>query len=463
MKDSFFHKSILLKNGNFVGQKKAADSLFQLTAGTKDVSQREIIKRAQSAPYNHLVPDKGVVLDSVVYCNEGNDKSMRYCPECIAEQHYYYGHGWLKKEWLFNFRCLIHKKRLLRLVDTAKELESSLLEAFVYILRSDSDISYKNLLYPPKFENRPCIIAPCLLIDFFRNSAQKGRYDFKELEEPFPNVISLLYQYLNCFPYKEREQFACFVRDNVESWSQYGMYFYKSSQPCSLCSYQEHCTALQSHSCNKAIDETDVQSILHWVFQCSDLPEHINERKLLAYSKVEDHLTSFYEANTFEADIVDWLMILMRFTFGTHTELVSRDNGGLTFESIRREPISGLLALRLKRERVNSSYRMMLIPREFEDEIQRYVGKRHSGVFRLTDPIVASKTGGSPIYVKELIRIVSVPFEQIENIPSEGLNLHSIRDFIAASAVASGANAHYILKASGLSSNSFTREGVLPL
>ncbi len=463
MTESFFHKSILLRNGNFVAQKKAAECLFKLTGGTQSVLSGEIIKRAQSAPYNHRILDKDREKSDITFPDEKNDKSMRYCPDCIAEQHYHYGHGWLKREWLFNFRCLIHNKRLLRLVDMAQELEVSLFEVFESILRAGSSISGKNLLELPKFENRPCIIAPCLLIDFFKSTAQKGKFDFHEFEEPLPNVISLLYQYLNCFPHDEKAQFARYVRDSAKSWSEYGMCFYKSSQPCLACPYQEYCSGLRNHSGYRDIDEADVQSVLEWIFQRSDLPDHISERNLLTYSNVKEYLSRFYEPNTFEADTVEWLMILMCSTFGAHTEFVSRDRGGLTFESIRREPISGLLALRLKRERVNSSHRVVLLPRSFEDDIQWYIGQRSSGVFRLTDPIVASKSGLKSLLAVELRRIVREPFKQLKNIPSEGLNLHSIRDVIAASAIASGANAQYIVKASGLSTTPLVRESVLPL
>lgn len=48
MTESFFHKFILLKNGNFVAQKKSADSLSKLIGEFYSVRYEEITKRALS-------------------------------------------------------------------------------------------------------------------------------------------------------------------------------------------------------------------------------------------------------------------------------------------------------------------------------------------------------------------------------------------------------------------------------
>ncbi|WP_175401970.1 hypothetical protein, partial [Veronia pacifica] len=147
----------------------------------------------------------------------------------------------------------------------------------------------------------------------------------------------------------------------------------------------------------------------------------------------------------------------------THTELISRDDGGLTFESIEREPISGLLGLRLKQQRFNSTPRITVLPRHFDEEILRYVNKRAMGTLRLTDPILMSKSGQAILDAGDLNRMVREPFKQIKWIPKEGLTLHAIRDVIAASAIASGANEQYIVRASGRSGSTLARKQVLPI
>ncbi|WP_390335613.1 hypothetical protein [Veronia pacifica] len=59
--------------------------------------------------------------------------------------------------------------------------------------------------------------------------------------------------------------------------------------------------------------------------------------------------------------------------------------------------------------------------------------------------------------------MVREPFKQIKWIPKEGLTLHAIRDVIAASAIASGANEQYIVRASGRSGSTLARKQVLPI
>lgn len=66
-------------------------------------------------------------------------------------------------------------------------------------------------------------------------------------------------------------------------------------------------------------------------------PRGISDLSLQIYLKLKEHLVDYHEPNTFEADMVKWLMVLMESTFGAHTELLSSDSGGITFESIRRE------------------------------------------------------------------------------------------------------------------------------
>ncbi len=90
--------------------------------------------------------------------------------------------------------------------------------------------------------------------------------------------------------------------------------------------------------------------------------------------------------------------------------------------------------------------------------------QRCSGRFRLTDPIIMSRAG-KPLSVSELNKIFREPFNQLGGIPipSEGQNLHAIRDVIAAFAVVSGANIQYLVKASGHSNTSLVRENVLPI
>jgi hypothetical protein len=459
MTEPFFHKFILLKNGNFVAQKKSAESLSKLIGEFRSVRYEEITKRALSAPYSQRISNS----DTCFY-DEKHDKSVRYCPECIAEQHLNYGHGWLKREWLFNFQCSIHNKRLLKLVDTAKKRELSLYKAFESILRDVPSIGHKGLLEFPDFESRPCIIAPCLLIDFFRSTAKRGKFDFDELEEPLHKLIGLFYQYLNCFPSDEKALFADYLRGNVVMKPKDGMCFYKSSSPCLACNYSECClhVDLQSSGNYNSINDADIKSILAWVFQPSELPEGISDLSLQTYLKLKEHLVDYHEPNTFEADTVKWLMVLMESTFGAHTELFFSDSGGITFESIRREPISGLLTIQLKRRRIGSTHRVVLLPRTFEDRIKWYVEQRCSGVFRLPYPIIMSKTG-KPLAVSEFNKMLREPFNQLKDIPPEGQNLHAIRDTIAASAIASGANIQYLVKASGLSSTSLLRENVLPI
>ncbi|ABU69555.1 hypothetical protein [Vibrio campbellii] len=257
--------------------------------------------QALSAPYSQRISNS-----DTCYYDEKHDKSVRYCPECIAEQHLNYGHGWLKREWLFNFQCSIHNKRLLKLVDTAKKRELSLFKAFESILRDVPSIGHKDLLESSDFESRPCIIAPCLLIDFFRSTAKRGLFDFDELEEPLHRLIQL------------------------------------------------------------------------------------------------------------------------------------------------------------KRKRVRSTNRFFLLPRVFEDRIKWYAEQRCAGRFRLADPVIMSRTG-KPLAVSELNKILREPFSQQGGIPSEGQNLHAIRDVIAALAVASGANIQYLTKASGHSNTSLVRKNVLPV
>ncbi|MFA0554316.1 TniQ family protein [Vibrio sp. 10N.222.55.A1] len=454
MTEPFFHKFILLKNGNFVAQKKSADSLSKLIGEFHSVRYEEITKRALSAPYSQRISNS-----DTCYYDEKHDKSVRYCPECIAEQHLNYGHGWLKREWLFNFQCSIHNKRLLKLVDTAKKRELSLFKAFESILRDVPSIGHKDLLESSDFESRPCIIAPCLLIDFFRSTAKRGLFDFDELEEPLHRLIGLFYQYLNCFPSDEKVLFADYLRGNVVMKPKDGMCFYKSSSPCLGCNYSECCQHADLHSSGNynSINDADIKSIVEWVFQPSDLPEHISDETLQAYLKLKEHLVDYHDPETFEAATVKWLMILMESTYGSHTELF-----GVTFESIKREPISGLLAIQLKRKRVRSTNRFFLLPRVFEDRIKWYAEQRCAGRFRLADPVIMSRTG-KPLAVSELNKILREPFSQQGGIPSEGQNLHAIRDVIAALAVASGANIQYLTKASGHSNTSLVRKNVLPV
>lgn len=459
MTEPFFHKFIVLKNGNFVAQKKSEKSLSTLIGEFNSVCYEEITKRALSAPYSQRIFNS-----DTCFFDEKHDKSVRYCPECIAEQHLNYGHGWLKREWLFNFQCSIHNKRLLKLVDTAKERELSLFKAFESILRGAPNIGHKDLLEFPDFESRPCIIAPCLLIDFFRSTAKRGQFDFDELEVPLHKLIGLFYQYLNCFPSDEKAIFADYLRGNAVMKPKDGMCFYKSSSPCLACNYSECCphADLQSSGNYNSINDADIKSILTWVFQPSELPDHISDESLQTYLKLKKHLVDYHEPNTFEADTIKWLMVLMESTFGAHTELCSCDSSGITFESIRREPISGLLTIQLKRKRVRSTHRVVLLPRTFEGRIKWYVEQRCSGGFRLADPIMMSRSG-RPLAVYELNKMLRNPFNQLKGIPQEGQNLHAIRDVITASAVASGANIQYIVKASGLSSTSLVRENVLPI
>ncbi|MEZ8223138.1 TniQ family protein [Vibrio splendidus] len=459
-----FHKSILLKNGNFVGHEKAIESLNGFIGESHNLLFKEIAKRARSAPFSHRVYIRGDPSSDIDRLDENLDKSMRYCPDCIAEQHYLYGHAWLKRDWLFHFGCSIHKKQLSKLEDTARELGASYFDAFEYVL-NNSSISCGEV-FPKQianFENRPCTISPCLLIDYFKSTAKGGKFDFHEYEDFLSNIISLLYQYLNCFPNDEKARFADYLYNHAESWAEGGMYFYKSSASCVDCVYKSHCSGLQVDSSYRKLDESDVKSVLSWVFQRSELPLHVSEKSILAYTKMRAHLLDFYEPNTFESDTIEWLTVLMSSTFGAHTELVSRGDEGITFENIQREPISGLLVFRLKRERIDSLSRVVILPRFFEDKIQWYVNQRYAGKLHLTAPILSSRTGGKALLAAELSRIVRKPFQQIDYIPEEGRTLHSIRNLVVASAIDSGGNSHYVVKACGLRFSPLNKLSVLPI
>lgn len=460
----FFHKYILLKNGNFVNPKKASDKLYELVGESHSLLFEEASKRAKSAPNSQLITSQSLGSNEVVFPDEKNDKSMRYCPDCISEQIYYYGHSWLRKDWMFNHRCLVHGHKLLSIFDTSDKLGLSLSDTFMKVLDGDflsypeSAISTKNL-----YENRSSVVAPCVLVEYFKSTRSFGFFDFNGYEGAFSNTISLFYQYLNSFPDNEKEVLKTFLYASVEACVRDGFYFYKARHDCLSCPYREYCTDIEDGTAFRPVDEVDVRSILVSIFQNSSLPVHISDRQISTYSDLLSHIGHFFEPSSYEADTVEWLFTLMKSTFSTHSELTSIGETFPIFDDISREPISGLLVIRLKRERVGCSYRTALLPRNVEKKMKRYIESRLNGKFNSNSPLLVSKSGLKPIDPKVLNKMFREAFKVFDTVKAEGKTLHSIRDIMAVSAILAGANMQYVTKASGLGASQLIKENILPV
>ncbi|ASG01083.1 hypothetical protein CEG15_13235 [Vibrio anguillarum] len=460
----FFHKYILLKNGNFVNPKKASDKLYELVGESHSLLFEEASKRAKSAPNSQLIASQSLGSNEVVFLDEKNDKSMRYCPDCISEQLYYYGHSWLRKDWMFNHRCLVHGLELLSICDTSDKLGLSLFDTFMKVLDgnllsyAESAPSTQNL-----YESRSSVVAPCVLVEYFKSTRSFGFFDFNGYEGDFSNTISLFYQYLNSFPENEKDGLKTFLNASVEACVKNGFYFYKTRNDCLSCPFREYCTDIDDGTVFRLVDEVDVRSILASIFQSSSLPVHIGDRQISIYSDLLSHVGQFFEPSSYEADTVEWLFTLMRSTFATHSELIFTGDSSPTFSDIKREPISGLLVLSLKRERIDCSYRTAILSRDVEDSMKRYIDSRFKGQFNLEYPLLVSKVGLKSVYPKELNKMFREAFKVFNSIKSEGKKLHSIRDIIAVSAILSGANMQYVTKASGLAASQLIKENILPV
>ncbi|QUM87430.1 hypothetical protein HWV03_00555 [Moritella sp. 36] len=465
----FFYKYILLKNGGFVSSKKLAGKLYDLIGESHSVLFEEVTKRTQDILNNHRV-SRYPIVDSEGYfpddekVYEKYDKTIRYCPTCILEQHHWHGHSWLKRDWLYNHRCLVHEKKMLSIGETSDELGLNIFDTFKYVFDGKLvgfEENYARI--NNQYESRPGILAPCVLVDYFTSTRRNGYFDFKEYECSFSSLNSLFYQYLNCFPSNEKEALRQYLFSSVDTCSKEGFYFYKARKPCIECPHKKYCLYNKDDTILRPIDEMDVESILEFVFQCSCLPEHISERQLTVYSDLITHVNDFFEPLSYEADTINWLITLMHSTYSTHSEFISKGESSPKFDNIRREPISGLLVLTLRRERVNSSYRVVPLPRNFEKHVKKYVEKRFNGKFSLNNPLVASKSGLKSIYPGDLNKLIRKSIKLFNAVPVEGLNLHSIRDAIAASAIVAGANMQYVTKSSGLAYSQLQRKDVLPI
>lgn len=459
----FFYQYILMDIGKFVSRKKLVKKLFDWIGESHPILFDEASKRILSAPNNHCISYRYPGEPVVTLNGENQFKSVRYCALCMADQHFGHGHSWLKRDWLFNSNCFVHQRRLLTIDDTASKLKLSYIDTFKHILEGSSlDFRYELTNVNNQYENRSSILAPCVLIEYFKSKKYHGNFDFSEYDSSYHNRVSLFYQYINCFPCDEKVSFKLYLENNIDAYLKDGFYFYKARLSCIECPFKTSCLYVEDYTMKSFIDEMDIKRILDFVFQCSDLPEYITKQQISVYSDFISHLNEFFDPLSYEAEIVGWILTLMKSTFGTHSELITREND-LTFNNLKRDSISGLLVLTLKREKRESPYRSILLHRSFEEKMKKFVDKRFNGIFCLNIPLVASKSGLVPIQPGDLNRIIIESVKSFDAIPANGRNLNCVRNAIACSAIAAGANIHYVMKSSGLVHSKLIKEGILPI
>ncbi|HHC6804198.1 TniQ family protein [Vibrio parahaemolyticus] len=105
----YFYSYIVERSGKVVNSSKLERELYRLIGSIDRTMFYELLKRKQGIITNHKLNsnidnDQSFLFDKAeVY--ENFDKYSFFCPSCMNEQIHYYGHVWLKVEWLYDHYC----------------------------------------------------------------------------------------------------------------------------------------------------------------------------------------------------------------------------------------------------------------------------------------------------------------------------------------------------------------------
>ena len=461
----YFYSYIIERSGKVVNSSKLERELYRLIGNIDRTMFDELLKRKQGIIANHkLTPIKNndqVFLFEKMEVFDNFDKYGLFCQSCMNEQIHYYGHAWLKVEWLYDYSCRLHNIELERF--STERLGIELFEVFNTAFEGcdlNSELPFNSDVKKGFYSG---ITAPCVIFDYFIKIVGINNYKFKiELISKI-DALSLFYQYLNNFHYDEFFRFKEYIFNHTHVGVYNGFYLYKSSvRNCFECKDKEVCCYSDNVNIASCITNEHVDNIMYLIFKCSELPRWIDARKLELYSDLKDHVLSFFEENSFESNTIKWLFYLMSSVYSIHSDFISRSNG-VFLGNIFREPVSGLLMLNLSRERPHTSERVIPLRPCFEMHLKKYLAKSPCRKFKHNAPLIMSRSGDCSISQSELTKMLREAFHSFDKLPKEGKSIHIMRDFLIANAIATGSNMEYLTKSAGLSSSPLWREEVLPV